>query len=100
MDENKELVPLATEIYEDLKRANKFKERLIYILLCVIAVLVIALVATNIYHIYQWSQYDTVIIDTGDSGNAVYSEGNSGGIYNGTNRSEKAQGWEFQGDES
>ena len=44
--------PLASEMYEDLKRATKFREKLIYILLCVIVVLVIALAGTNIYHIY------------------------------------------------
>lgn len=82
------LSPLASEIYEDLKRANKFKEKLIYILLGVIGVLIIALAGTNIYHIHQWSEFDTVIIDSGESGNAIYAQGdNSGGIYNGTNSS-------------
>lgn len=45
--------PLASEMYEDLKKATKFREKLIYILLAVIAALVIALAGTNIYHIYQ-----------------------------------------------
>lgn len=87
--EKETLAPLATEIYEDLKRANKFKEKLIYILLCVIGVLIIALAATNIYHIHQWSEFDTVVIDSGEYGNAIYSQGdNSGGIYHGTDSSQ------------
>lgn len=91
MDE-KNMAPLASEMYEDLKRANKFKERLIYILLGVIGVLIIALAATNAYHVYQWSQFDTVIIDSGENGNAIYSGGdNSGGIYNGADSSQDPQ---------
>ena len=57
--------PLASEMYEDLKKATKLREKLIYILLAVIAALVIALAGTNIYHIYQWSQFDTVVVDSG-----------------------------------
>ena len=77
--------PLASEMYEDLKKATKFREKLIYILLGVIAVLVVALAGTNIYHIYQWSQFDTVVVDSGEgAGNANYVQGdNTGGIYNG-----------------
>lgn len=91
MDE-KSMGPLASEMYADLKRANKFKERLIYILLGVIGVLVIALAATNAYHVYQWSQFDTVIVDSGESGSAIYSGGdNSGGIYNGADSSQNPE---------
>ena len=80
-----EKTPLASEMYEDLKKATKFREKLIYILLGVIAVLVVALAGTNIYHIYQWSQFDTIVVDSGEgSGNANYVQGdNTGGIYNG-----------------
>lgn len=80
-----EKTPLASEMYEDLKKATKFREKLIYILLGVIAVLVVALAVTNIYHIYQWSQFDTIVVDSGEgSGNANYVHGdNTGGIYNG-----------------
>lgn len=80
-----EKTPLASEMYEDLKKATKFREKLIYILLGVIAVLVVALAGTNIYHIYQWSQFETVVVDSGEgAGNANYVQGdNTGGIYNG-----------------
>ena len=80
-----EKTPLASEMYEELKKATKFREKLIYILLGVIAVLVVALAGTNIYHIYQWSQFETVVVDSGEgAGNANYVQGdNTGGIYNG-----------------
>ena len=83
MDEEK--TPLASEMYEDLKKATRFREKLIYILLVVIAILVVALAGTNIYHIHQWSQSETVVGDSGEgSGNANYVQGdNTGGIYNG-----------------
>lgn len=87
--EEKSMAPLASEMYGDLKRANRFKERLIYILLGVIGVLIIALAVTNIYHIHKWSEFDTVVIDSGEYGNAIYSHGdNSGGIYNGEDSSQ------------
>ncbi len=98
---NENMEPLASEMYEDLKRANKFKEKLIYILLGTIGVLVIALAATNIYHIHQWSQFDTYVVDSGDGGNANLVQGdNTGGIFNGADSSkspEKEQG-EIEGD--
>lgn len=98
---NENMAPPASEMYEDLKRANKFKEKLIYILLGTIGVLVIALAATNIYHIHQWSQFDTYVVDSGDGGNANLVQGdNTGGIFNGTDSSESPQEGqeEVQGD--
>ena len=94
--------PLASEMYEDLKKATRFREKMIYILLAVIGVLVIALAATNIYHIYQWSQFDTIVVDSGEgSGNANLVQGDVGGdILNGTNRGESAQDWEIERNQS
>lgn len=84
--------PLASEMYEDLKRANKFKETLIYILLGVIGVLIVAMSAQHFYHIHQWSQFDTYVVDSGDGGNANLVQGdNTGGIYNGTDSGAGAQ---------
>ena len=89
---NENMEPLASEMYEDLKQANKFKEKLIYILLGTIGVLVIALAATNIYHIHQWSQFDTYVVDSGDGGNANLVQGdNTGGIFNGADSSESPE---------
>lgn len=90
--DNENIPPLASEMYADLKRANQFKEKLIYTLLCVIGVLIIALAVTNVYHIYQWSQFDTIVIDSGDGGNANLVQGdNTGGIYNGQDSGAGAQ---------
>ena len=99
MDQGK--TPLASEMYEDLKKATKFREKLIYILLGVIAVLVVALAGTNIYHIYQWSQFDTIVVDSGDgSGNANLVQGDVGGdILNGTDSGQSTQDGKFQGNE-
>ena len=43
------LEPLASEMYRDLQNTNRFLRRLLLGMLGVIAVLVIALAATNIY---------------------------------------------------
>lgn len=96
-----EKTPLASEMYEDLKKATKFREKLIYILLVVIAVLVVALAGTNIYHIYQWSQFDTIVVDSGDgSGNANLVQGDVGGdILNGTDSGQSTQDGKLQGNE-
>ena len=98
---SEEKTPLASEMYEDLKKATKFREKLIYILLGVIAVLVVALAGTNIYHIYQWSQFDTVVVDSGDgSGNANLVQGDVGGdILNGTDSGQSTQDGKLQGNE-
>lgn len=98
---SEEKTPLASEMYEDLKKATKFREKLIYILLGVIAVLVVALAGTNIYHIYQWSQFDAIVVDSGEgSGNANYVQGdNTGGIYNGEGGSTSPE-IGFEGDPS
>ena len=96
-----EKTPLASEMYEDLKKATKFREKLIYILLGVIAVLVVALAGTNIYHIYQWSQFDTIVVDSGDgSGSANLVQGDVGGdILNGTDSGQSTQDGKLQGNE-
>ena len=96
-----EKTPLASEMYEDLKKATKFREKLIYILLGVIGVLVVALAGTNIYHIYQWSQFDTIVVDSGDgSGNANLVQGDVGGdILNGTDSGQSTQDGKLQGNE-
>ena len=99
MDQGK--TPLASEMYEDLKKATKFREKLIYILLVVIAVLVVSLAGTNIYHIYQWSQFDTIVVDSGDgSGNANLVQGDVGGdILNGTDSGQSTQDGKLQGND-
>lgn len=99
MEENKNVEPLASEIYKDLKASIAFKERVIKWMALIIAILVLALSVTNIYHIYQWSQFDTYVVDSGDGGNANLVQGdNTGGIFNGTDSSQSPKEGQFQGD--
>jgi len=93
---------LATEMYRELKKANKFKERIIVILCVIIGILIGAMCFQGWYHIHKWSEFDTVVVDTGEGGgNANYVQGdNQGGIFNGEGYSqaqESEQGQE-QGD--
>lgn len=46
-----------------------------------IAILIVLLAGTNIYHVWQWSQFDTVVVDSGQGGNAGYA-GNDGDVNN------------------
>ncbi len=77
--------PLASEMYSDLKDSTKFLQKMVVALSIVIALLVIALAGTNVYHIYLWGQFDSVVVDSGEGeGNANYIQGdNTGGIFNG-----------------
>lgn len=99
MDE-KNRQPLASEMYADLKETNLFLRKVLVKAFVIIGILVAALAATNIYHIYQWSQYDTVVVDSGEGeGNANYVQGdNTGGIYNGEGYSAPQEKGEVQGD--
>lgn len=93
--ENKET--FASEMYADLKKRNDFNQKLIYVLLGIIVALFIALAGTNIYHIYQWSQFETITIDSGE-GPANYVQGdNSGGNYYGSDSSAPQEEGQDQG---
>lgn len=97
MDEKN--TPLASEMYEDLKRHTEFLKRMIIGLAIIIGILVCGLIGTNMYHIWQWSQFDTIVVDSsGGDGNANYVQGdNTGGIYNGESGSPQAEGREPEG---
>lgn len=97
MDENKS--PLASEMYEDLKDHTVFLRKMVVGLLIVIGVLVVVLAGTNLYHIYQWSQFETVVVDSTE-GPANYVEGeNTGGIFNGQGYSSSEEEREVQGNQ-
>ena len=97
MDENKS--PLASEMYEDLKEHTVFLRKMVVGLLIVIGVLVAALAGTNLYHIYHWSQFETVVVDSTE-GPANYVEGeNTGGIFNGQGYSSSEEEREVQGNQ-
>ena len=88
---------LASEMYEDLKNTNRFLRKLLVSAFIVIGILVVALAGTNIYHIHQWSQFDTVVVDS-DQGPANYVQGdNTGGIYNGEGYSASQEEGKLQG---
>lgn len=92
-------MPLASEMYTDLKDSNRFLRNLLVGSFVIILALVVALAGTNIYHIYQWAQFETVVVDTGEGGNAIFSEGdNAGGIYNGENIGSPEESQERQGE--
>lgn len=44
---------LASEMYEELKKATKFREKIIFILIGIVVALIVALAVTNLYHIHQ-----------------------------------------------
>ena len=82
---------LASEILEMLKGQLKFYKILV-------ALLVALLAATNIFHIWQWSQFDTIAVESGD-GYANYVQGdNTGGVFNGTDQGADTQGRQIEGD--
>lgn len=70
----KEDTGIAMELLGELK--NTIRKQWI-----MIVILIVLLAGTNIYHIYQWSQFDTVVVDSGDGGNAGYV-GNDGDVNN------------------
>ncbi|MDO4673255.1 MAG: hypothetical protein Q4A76_10100 [Porphyromonadaceae bacterium] len=83
---------LASEVLEMLKGQLKFYKFFVVIL-------VVLLAATNIYHIWQWSQFDTIAVESGD-GYANYVAGeNTGGIYNGADQSTSTQGRQSEGNQ-
>ena len=91
---------LASEMYADLKETNMFLRKLLIGAFIVIAILAGGMIGTNIYHIIQWSQFDTYVVDSGEGGNANLVQGdNTGGIFNGTDSSESPQEkqWEVKG---
>ncbi len=74
-----------TELFRLLKRTIIFQWVIIVILIALIA-------GQGFYHIYKWSKYETVIVDSKDGGNASYI-GNDGDVNNyGTGGSPQVEG--------
>ena len=59
----------------------------------IIILLIVFIFAQGMYHNYKWSEFDSVIVDSGDGGNANYI-GNDGDVIYGEGGSaqEKEQG--------
>lgn len=75
MEETKENNNFMIDLIEERRTDKKFYRRIIIFLICVILV-------QGLYHNYKWSEFDSVIVDSGDGGNANYI-GNDGDIING-----------------
>lgn len=71
---NRDEKGLATELLAERKLIIKFQWIVIIVLILIIA-------AQSFYHDYKWSEFDTVVIDSGEGGNAGYI-GNDGDINN------------------
>ncbi len=85
---------IATELLGELK--NTIRKQWI-----LIVILIILLAGTNIYHIFMWSSFETVVVDSGDGGNAGYI-GNDGDVNNygegsGPQKEESEKGTETKG---
>ena len=78
MEETKEKVTEEESFFvgliENQKNDKNFYKVIILILMFII-------LAQGIYHEYQWSQFDTIVVDGGDGGDANYI-GNDGDINN------------------
>lgn len=62
------------DLIEGQKNEKKFYK-------IIIVLLIVFIFAQGLYHNYKWSQFDTVVLDSGDGGNANYI-GNDGDINN------------------
>lgn len=65
---------IAMEIFDILKKVMVAQWIIIGVLIAIIA-------AQSFYHDYKWSQYETIVIDGGEGGNAGYV-GNDGDVTN------------------
>ena len=96
MDEKN--MPLASEMYKDLQKHDKFKMKVIVGLLIALLISIAGNIGQSIYHDWKWSQFDTVVVDSGDGGNANYVGGeNTGSIYNGEGYSTEEEVGKIQG---
>lgn len=59
----------------------KTMKRFIVIQFIIVVLLILAIVGQGIYHDYKWSEFDSVIVDSKDGGNANYI-GNDGDVNN------------------
>jgi len=90
MDEKN--IPLASEMYADLKETNIFLRKLLVGAFVIIGILISGLIVQHFYHIHKWSEFDTYVVDSGEGGYANFVQGdNTGNINNGTDSSTSTQ---------
>ena len=65
---------LTMDLYRSLKKTNKTLWILVF-------VLAIGIILEGLYFTYKWSEFETVVVDSKDGGNASYV-GNDGDINN------------------
>lgn len=78
---------LTTEILQDNDRKDERKNKIISYLIGVIIVLIIGLIGSNLYWVYQWNSYDYISQD--GEGHNYYNSDVEGDIENGTADQEK-----------
>lgn len=71
------------ELIEERRTDKKFYRLIIVFLICIIF-------AQGLYHIHKWSEFDTVVVDSKDGGNANYI-GNDGDIIYGESGSSQKE---------
>lgn len=71
-DEKKSERGMASEILGMLKKV-------IFVQWIIIGVLILIIAAQSFYHDYKWSEFDTIVVDSGEGGYANYI-GNDGDI--------------------
>lgn len=81
---------LALELLRELKEQNKIADNHNLRFFIIIIILIVFLVGLSVYHEYQWSQYDKVVVDSKDGGNANYI-GRDGDVHNGESSSDETQ---------
>jgi cell division protein FtsL len=72
---------LAMELLHELKEQNNKFDRHNKRLIAIIIILIMIVTGISIYHEYQWSKFDTVVVDSKDGGNASFI-GHDGDVNN------------------
>lgn len=78
MDNTKEKVTEEENFFAGLIESQKNDKNFYKV---IILILMFIILAQGIYHEYQWSQFDTIVVDGGEGGDANYI-GNDGDINN------------------
>ena len=88
--------PLASEMIQESREHIKSIWNIVVFQWVLIVALICALIGTNVYHIYQWSQFDTVVVDGEENANYVQGD-NAGGIFNGADSGQTQEERQEQG---
>ena len=81
---------IALELLKELKEQNKISDKHNIRLIWLIIILIAFIVGISVYHEYQWSQYEAIVVDSKDGGNANYI-GRDGDIDNGESSSTQTE---------